>query len=117
MSVPMPPVDDIPASVIHIVPVVGRGRDLFPSGLNILAVSFAGAASVPDARILRGLFDLTPAEAKVAGGIARGLSPKEVAATFGMASNTVKHHLKSVYGKTGVEHYGELVRLLCGMSV
>ncbi|MBL0375516.1 hypothetical protein JJB09_26265 [Rhizobium sp. KVB221] len=117
MSVPVPPVDDLPASVIHIVPVAGRGRDLFPTGLNILAVTFAGSSAVPDARVLRGLFDLTAAEAKVAGCIARGMSPGDVAGETGMASNTVKHHLKAVYGKTGVGHYGELVRLLCGMAI
>jgi hypothetical protein len=63
MSVPVPPIDDLPAAVIHIVPVAGRGRDLFPNGLCILAVTFAGSSGFPDAPILRGLFDLTPAEA------------------------------------------------------
>ena len=116
-SVPVPPVEDLPASVIHVVPVAGRGRDLFPTGLNILAVSFAGSSAVPDARVLRGLFDLTPAEAKVAGCIAHGAPPGGVAQETGMASNTVKAHLKAVYSKTGVSHYGELVRLLCGMAI
>jgi DNA-binding CsgD family transcriptional regulator len=117
MSIPVPPVGDIPASVIHVVPVVGRGRDLFPSGLNVLAISFAGSSNLPDAPILRGLFDLTPAEARVSGFIARGMSPGEVALQAGMATNTVKHHLKAVYDKTGVNHYGALVRLLCGMGL
>lgn len=117
MSVPVPAHDDRPASVLHIVPVAGRGRDLFPNGLNILAVSFAGSTGLPDSRILRGLFDLTPAEAKVASQVAAGLSPVEVVKASGMTSNTVKTHLKAVYRKTGVEHYGELVRLLCGMGM
>lgn len=114
MSVPVPAFEEEPASVIHLVPVRGDGRDLIPGGLCILAISRVASSTLPDASLLRGLFDLTPAETKVARLAASGIAPKDIGMAAGISSNTVKAHLKSVYAKTGTDHYGALVRLLSG---
>lgn len=42
---------------------------------------------------------LTPREQQIAGAIARGLSNKQIAAEFGISTETVKRHLASIYGK------------------
>lgn len=117
MSIPVPAFEDDEACIVHIIPIRREGRDLFPSGLFILAISRLASAAVPDAAILRGLFDLTPAEAKVARFAAGGVAPKDIGALSGMKLNTVKVHLKAIYAKTGIDHHSALVRLLSGMPM
>jgi DNA-binding CsgD family transcriptional regulator/PAS domain-containing protein len=52
--------------------------------------------------ILRTIFGLTPAEAKVAYAMARGEAPGAVAAAQGTTVNAVRFHLKNAYAKVGV---------------
>ena len=50
--------------------------------------------------IVRTMFDLTVAEAKVAILIAHGDSPQAIADTLDVSVNTIRSHLKSAFGKT-----------------
>lgn len=50
----------------------------------------------------RGVVKLSPAEAMVVAGVARGLSNREIAAERGCAVSTVKSQLVGVYRKLGV---------------
>jgi DNA-binding CsgD family transcriptional regulator/PAS domain-containing protein len=69
----------------------------------------AGGLS-PDA--LRELFGLTPAEALLATRLADGLSLDDAADALGIARNTARAHLRSVFAKTGATRQAELVRLV-----
>lgn len=42
---------------------------------------------------------LTPREQQVADAAARGLTNRQIAAEFGISTETVKRHLSSIYGK------------------
>jgi DNA-binding CsgD family transcriptional regulator/PAS domain-containing protein len=55
---------------------------------------------------------LTRAEAKVAALIAGGASGRKVAQRLDVSYNTVKTHLKHIYGKTNTRGQGELIRLV-----
>lgn len=114
MSIPVPAFGEGAASVVHVVPVRGHGRDIMPGGLFVLVVSRLASSTVPGTSLLRGLFDLTPSEAKVARLAATGAAPKDISVLCGISPNTVKTHLKSIYAKTGTEYHGALVRLLSG---
>lgn len=114
LSIPVPASEEEAASVVNIVPVRGMGRDVLPGGLFLLTISTLASSAIPGVSLLRGLFDLTPSEAKVARFAAGGVAPKDISALAGVSPNTVKTHLKSIYAKTGVEHHGALVRLLSG---
>jgi DNA-binding CsgD family transcriptional regulator/PAS domain-containing protein len=61
---------------------------------------------------LEQLFDLSPAEARLAQLLADGLSMEEAAMQLGVRRNTVRSQLQSVFGKTGTNRQGDLVRLL-----
>ena len=61
---------------------------------------------------LADLFDLTPAEAKLAILLARGLSLAEVSETQSVSQHTARAQLKSIFAKTGVSRQAELVRLI-----
>jgi DNA-binding CsgD family transcriptional regulator len=60
------------------------------------------------------LFDLTPAEARVARGISEAQTVDTVADALGVSRETVRTQLKAVLAKTGVAKQTELVNLLAG---
>ncbi|WP_049558355.1 helix-turn-helix domain-containing protein [Nonomuraea sp. SBT364] len=62
--------------------------------------------------IAAGAYGLTPRELEIAQLVARGLPTAEIAATLFISSHTVRGHLKTVFGKTGVSSRGELVARL-----
>jgi DNA-binding NarL/FixJ family response regulator len=55
--------------------------------------------------------ELTEAETRVAGLVARGLTNIQVAKQVYLSHHTVAHHLKSIFKKLGVSSRGELTRL------
>jgi len=66
----------------------------------------------PSIDLIRSLFDLTPAEARVARGLAAGQTVKDIAAESGTTTNTVRTHVKSVLRKLGVSSRREAVEKL-----
>lgn len=116
-SIPLPAPNAMDAMVAHLIPFRGGAQDLFArmaSMLVLMPVSRKGDLSV---NLIQGLFDLTPAEAKVAAGIGAGSSPAEIAARLGLSVETVRAHLKAVFAKTGVHKQGTLAALLRGVGL
>ena len=54
-------------------------------------------------------FGLTPRELQIVSAVVSGRSNKQVASRFGIAEDTVKHHLTNIFNKTGVSTRVELV--------
>jgi DNA-binding CsgD family transcriptional regulator len=69
----------------------------------------------PEVVLIR-LYGLTPAEAKVAALIVRGMSARQAAESLGISYNTIKSHLKGVFAKTGTNGQGDLIRLIVGRA-
>lgn len=65
----------------------------------------AGTARVAE------LHGLTPAEQRLLEHLVQGLSAKEAAERHGVSFHTVRSQMKSLFSKTGVSRYGELVRM------
>jgi len=63
-------------------------------------------------QVLGELFDLTPAESRLATLLARGLSLSDVSRAQNISQHTVRAQLKSIFAKTGVSRQAELVRLV-----
>jgi len=61
---------------------------------------------------LQRLYELTPAEARLAGRLVQGHELRAAAEDSGIAYETARNHLKHVLGKTGAGHQGELIRLM-----
>lgn len=61
---------------------------------------------------IRDLFQLTPMEARLAAALAGGCSLVEAAETLGIAHNTARSHLRSIFDKTGARRQSQLVHLL-----
>ena len=70
-------------------------------GNNMSALQLQGA-----------LYDLSPAELRVAAALLAGKSPEEYASKAGVTMNTVRTQLKNLFQKTGTRRQSELVAVL-----
>lgn len=105
------------AFIVHLVPVAGHSRDLFSGTDWLIAALPVDAAAGVRPGVLEGLFDLTPAEARVARDLAGGRDIAAIAAGAGLSRETVRSQLRGVFRKTGVRRQADLVRLLCAIAV
>ena len=83
-----------------------------PEPVVLLTLFHPAPAADIDASLLQALFGLSPAEARVAGLLANGLTLKQIAHEQGTQHETVRKQLRAVYQKTGTNRQAELVRLL-----
>ena len=86
---------------------VKRTPDLVRRLTNLMC----GASADEDDDVLGEALALTPAQARVAGLTAGGASVADVAETLGVKADTVKSHIKSVYGKSGIARAKDLGRV------
>ena len=105
-----------PACVIHLLPLKRGARDVFGWDGVLLLLAEPANASVPHADLLRLLFDLTPAEARLTRHLLEGRTPAEAAAHLRITNATTRVHLRRIFAKTGVRRQAELVRLLLGLG-
>jgi DNA-binding CsgD family transcriptional regulator len=74
------------------------------------------SAIEPDLAILRELFALTPAEARVTGRLVLGRSVEEIASESGVSVETVRSQVRSILAKTNTGRQGELISLVLRMA-
>ena len=67
---------------------------------------------VVTADAVRKLFNFTPTEASISASLANGVSVIDTAHRLGIAENTVRSHLRSIFAKTGVARQSQLVHLI-----
>ncbi len=103
---------DRPVLIAHVLPVRGSAHDVFGRGLALLTLSPVGAARPRSPELIRSLFDLTAAEARVAIGLTQGETLQDIAERGGVAMTTVRTQLRRVLEKTGCTRQAELVSLL-----
>jgi DNA-binding CsgD family transcriptional regulator len=115
-SIPIPAQENHSPLVLHVVPVRGMARDVFNATLALLVVTAVTHGEVAPADIIQGLFDLTPAEARVARSIAQGNTPESTAAGQGVSVETIRKQLAAVLSKTGLRRQASLVGLLTGTA-
>lgn len=112
-SIPIPAEEGRLPFVIHVLPLRRAAHDIFSGGDVLLAVTVAKAnAKAPMLGILRGLFDLMPAEARLAAALASGSSLDEAAAKQGIRISSARTYLAQIFRKTGTHRQSELVALL-----
>lgn len=70
----------------------------------------------PPVEVLRALFNLTPAESRLAISLLDGNSLSESADLNKVGQETVRSQIKSIFQKTGTGRQGELIRLLSGIT-
>jgi DNA-binding CsgD family transcriptional regulator len=112
-SIPVPAAAGDPPVVVHLLPLRRAAHDIF-SGADMLlaATPVSASATVPAPSILSGLFDLTPAEARLAAAVAQGRPLKEAAAEANITFKSGRTYLERIFAKTGTHQQSELVALL-----
>ena len=89
------------------IPAIVRG------GASLaLFLSVPGEDAQLDPAAVRDLFQLTRMEAILAVALASGRSLVDAADTLGIAHNTARAHLRSIFAKTGARRQSQLVHLL-----
>ena len=111
-SLPIPARRGEAPMVLHLSPVRGRARDVFSFASAIVVATPVTAGAGPAAGLIGGLFDLTPAEARLAAAIAGGHTPREAAQRLGVTEATARTTLKRILAKTGSRRQADLVGLL-----
>jgi DNA-binding CsgD family transcriptional regulator len=103
------------AMIAHVVPIRGTARDIFSRSAAMLMLTPVTRPEAPPVELIRSLFDLTPAEARVARGLAAGHTVKVMAADSGTSTNTVRSHVNAVLTKIGYSRQSDVVALLNGL--
>ncbi|MBV8795463.1 MAG: LuxR family transcriptional regulator [Hyphomicrobiales bacterium] len=116
-SIPLRAVDDDPPCVAHLLPVKGAAHDIFSRAEAVLVVTPLISSKTVSTDLLSGLFDLTPAEARLAGGLVEGRTLSEIAGERAVSMETLKSQLRRVFAKTGTRRQSELVGLLAAANL
>lgn len=101
----------------HVLPVRLSARDIFGSSSSVFVLLPVTAPNSPPVELVMSLFDLTPAEARVARGLAAGKTVDDLAADNSVSPNTVRVQVRGVLEKTGCQRQTDVVSLLGGISV
>jgi DNA-binding CsgD family transcriptional regulator len=102
--------------VAHVIPVRLSARDVFLRCAAVLAITPVSAPQAPPVELVQSLFDLTPAEARVARSLAAGKSVEAIASDSGVSLNTVRTQVRGVFDKTGCNRQVDVVALLAGIA-
>lgn len=88
------------------------GYDLFGQGSSYLVSIDTAPYALSSPDELKGRFQLTPAEARVALYLAEGLSTEELAVVLSISRHTVRRHVEKVLRKLGVESRNDVAAML-----
>ncbi|MBS0363963.1 MAG: helix-turn-helix transcriptional regulator [Proteobacteria bacterium] len=105
-----------PSLVAHVAPILGAARSVFARCAGVLVLTPVTLPAAPPVELVQSLFDLTPAEARVARRLAAGETVDEIAADSGLAPITVRNQVRAILRKTGCRRQAEVVALLGGLS-
>jgi DNA-binding CsgD family transcriptional regulator len=101
--------------VAHVIPIRLSARDIFARAAAALVLTPVTLPLALPVELVQSLFDLTPAEARVARELASGLTVDDIATAGGVSPNTIRTHVRGVLEKTGCNRQSEVVALLTGL--
>ena len=102
--------------VAHVIPVRLSARDIFSRSAAVLVLTPITLPEAAPVELVQSLFDLTPAEARVARGLAGGRTVDDIAIDGGVSASTVRAQVRSVLEKTGCTRQAEIVGMLTAIS-
>jgi len=113
--IPVPACGQHPPTLMQLMSMRGAARELIPPAHVLLIAMPVVAREPPAAAVLQGLFNLTPAEARVARAVAQRQTIAAVAHTLGLSRETVRSQLRAALAKAGVTRKGDLAAMLSGL--
>jgi DNA-binding CsgD family transcriptional regulator len=115
-SFPVRDADTQAMMVAHVVPIRLSARDIFVRCAAALVLTPVTLPQAPPVELVQSLFDLTPAEARVARSLASGKTVEDIATDRGTTANTIRTHVRGVLEKTGCNRQVDIVALLTAIS-
>jgi DNA-binding CsgD family transcriptional regulator len=109
--------DAEPAMVAHVIPIRRSARDVFVRCAGMLVLTPVRLPKAPQIELIQSLFDMSPAEARVARRLAAGHTVDEIAVLDKVSRNTVRTQVRGVLDKTGCRRQTEVVALLGGVTL
>ena len=98
---------------ILVLPLPATAPDLHRRlPVAVIFIADADKATALNEDSLRSLYGFTPAEARLARLLAQGRRLEEAAKELGVSLNTVRTHLKRIFGKAGTDRQADLVRVI-----
>ena len=89
-------------SAAYVLPIAGKDiRGDMGKGHCAVFISQRGEQQPMAVEILRTVFDLSPAEARISTLVAKGDGPASISKNLGITINTVRSHLSRAFSKTG----------------
>lgn len=98
--------------IIRVLPIDGAARTPFVGASILLVFSDLERQRLPDGAAVARAFGLSPAETRLLLLLATGISPRQAAEQLGVAFETVRVHLKSLFAKTDTHRQSELIVLI-----
>jgi DNA-binding CsgD family transcriptional regulator len=102
--------------VAHVIPIRLSARDIFVRCAAALILTPVTLPQAPPVELVQSLFDLTPAEARVARSLAAGETVDAIASARGVSQNTVRDQVRGILEKTGCHRQVDIVALLTAIS-
>jgi DNA-binding CsgD family transcriptional regulator len=102
--------------VAHVIPIRLSARDIFVRCAAALILTPVTLPQAPPVELAQSLFDLTPAEARVARSLAAGETVDAIASARGVSQNTVRDQVRGILEKTGCHRQVDIVALLTAIS-
>jgi len=101
----------------HVMPIKLAAHDIFANSYALLFFTPLDQNRPPSTALMRSLFDMTMAETRIAKGLMKGQTLKEIAADGSVSIATVRSQFSSVLEKTGCSRQAELVGLLANIAL
>jgi DNA-binding CsgD family transcriptional regulator len=98
----------------HVLPIRLSARDIFARSAAVFVLMPVAAPSSPPVELVMSLFDLTPAEARVARGLAAGKTVDDLAGDNGVSPNTVR--VQAAPGRRRRSSRRDIRRSRCGAA-
>jgi len=102
--------------MVEAFPATAPLRDIFSRIALIVAISDLGARRCPKDSLIRQVYGLTAAEARLAARLATGEELRNASESLGVSYNTGRAHLRAIFGKTQVSRQSELVGLIARIA-
>jgi DNA-binding CsgD family transcriptional regulator len=102
--------------VAHVIPIRLSARDIFVRCAAALVLTPVTLPQAPPVELVQSLFDLSPAEARVARDLAAGETVETIASARGVSQNTIRAQVRGVLEKTGCNCQTDVVSLLTAIS-
>jgi DNA-binding CsgD family transcriptional regulator len=80
--------------------------------MALIVIQDLSLLMLPKKILLKQMYGMTLAEARVAIDLIKGMAPKEIAHEAGVAISTVRSQMKVIFSKTGASKQADLLRML-----